>query len=141
MKDHAIPYCFGTDGCSSNNHLDLIETMKFASLLAKFSTNDPTFLPAKETFDHATTEAAAIFFLGDWEIAEGSATDIILIDLTRAELVPNFNVYSDIVYAANGSVVDTVIAMGRVLMENRYVEGEETILREAKRKARELVER
>jgi 5-methylthioadenosine/S-adenosylhomocysteine deaminase len=141
MRDQKIPYCFGTDGCSSNNHLDLIETMKFASLLAKFSTNDPTFLSARETFDRATTVAAGIFSLGDWEIAEGSATDIMLIDLARPELVPNFHVYSDIVYAANGSVVDTVIAMGRVLMENRHVEGEETILREAKRMARELVDR
>ncbi len=141
MRDRHIPYCFGTDGCSSNNHLDLIETMKFASLLAKFSTNDPTFLSARETFDRATTGAAAIFSLGDWEIAEGSLTDIILIDLARAELVPNFHLYSDIVYAANGSVVDTVIAMGHVLMENRYVQGEEAILREAKRRARELVDR
>ncbi|HME43805.1 MAG TPA: amidohydrolase [Syntrophorhabdales bacterium] len=141
MKQHNIPYCFGTDGCSSNNHLDIIETMKFASLLAKFSTNDPTFLSAGETFDRATIVAAETFSLGDWEITEGSAADIILIDLARAEMVPNFHIYSDIVYASNGSVVDTVIAMGRVLMENRYVEGEETILREAKKRARELVER
>jgi 5-methylthioadenosine/S-adenosylhomocysteine deaminase len=141
VSQYGIPYCFGTDGCSSNNHLDLIETMKFASLLAKFSTNDPTFLSAKETFDRATTAAAKIFSLGDWEIREGSATDIMLIDLARAEMVPNFHVYSDIVYASNGSVVDTVIAMGRVLMENRHVEGEELILREVKKRARELVDR
>jgi 5-methylthioadenosine/S-adenosylhomocysteine deaminase len=141
MRQHDIPYCFGTDGCSSNNHLDIIETMKFASLLAKFSTNDPTFLSARETFDRATAVAAETFSLGNWEIKEGSVTDIILIDLARAELVPNFHVYSDIVYASNGSVVDTVIAMGRVLMENRYVEGEETIIREARKRARELVDR
>jgi len=141
MRRYNIPYCFGTDGCSSNNHLDLMETMKFASLLAKFSTNDPTFLSARETFDRATAVAAEIFSLGNWEIKEGSATDIMLIDLARAELVPNFHVYSDIVYASNGSVVDTVIAMGRVLMENRYVEGEETIMREARARARALVER
>jgi cytosine/adenosine deaminase-related metal-dependent hydrolase len=85
--------------------------------------------------------AAETFSLGSWEIKEGSTTDIILIDLARAELVPNFHVYSDIVYASNGSVVDTVIAMGRVLMENRYVEGEETIIREARKRARELVDR
>jgi 5-methylthioadenosine/S-adenosylhomocysteine deaminase len=141
MKRYDIPYCFGTDGCSSNNHLDIIETMKFASLLAKFSTNDPTFLSAKETFERATTVAAETFSLGSWEIEEGSAPDIMLIDLARPELVPNFHVYSDIVYASNGSVVDTVISMGRVLMENRYVEGEESILREAGKRARALVER
>ena len=39
----------------------MMETMKFASLLAKFSTDDPTFLPARETFERATKEAARIF--------------------------------------------------------------------------------
>ncbi len=141
VQDQNIPYCFGTDGCSSNNHLDMIETMKFASLLAKFSTNDPTFLTAEETFRCATTAAAGIFSLGSWEIAEGTHTDIILIDPARPEFVPNFDTYSDLVYAANGYAVDTVIAMGRVLMENRYVPEQELIIREAGKKARELVRR
>jgi 5-methylthioadenosine/S-adenosylhomocysteine deaminase len=141
MREHGIPYCLGTDGCSSNNHLDLIETMKFASLLAKFSTNDPTFLSAAETFNCATKEAAKIFGLGDWEIAPGMRTDIILIDLARSEFTPNFDMLSDIVYASNGYAVDTVIANGKVLMEGRYVDEEELIIREAKRRARELVAR
>jgi len=48
MKRNEIPYCFGTDGCASNNHLDIIETMKFASLLAKFFSHDPTMLPVAD---------------------------------------------------------------------------------------------
>jgi 5-methylthioadenosine/S-adenosylhomocysteine deaminase len=141
VREHGIPYCLGTDGCSSNNHLDLIETMKFASLLAKFSTNDPTFLSAREIFDRATKSAAKIFGLGDWEIAPGMRTDIVLIDLSRSEFAPNFDMLSDIVYASNGYAVDTVVASGRVLMEGRHVEGEELIIEEAKRRARELVAR
>ena len=141
VQENAIPFCFGTDGCSSNNHLDLIETMKFASLLAKFSTHDPTFLSARDTFERSTRGAASIFRLGDWEIKEGAETDIILIDMDRTELVPNFDIYSDIVYAANGSVVDTVICRGKVLMENRYVEGEEAILEHVRRLAHEIVRR
>jgi len=141
LKEKHIPYCFGTDGCASNNHLDIIETMKFASLLAKFFTHNPTILPAKETFDIATKEAAKIFFLNDWEIKPGNSPDIILIDTQRPELVPNFDIYSDIVYASNGSMVDTVICMGNVLMENRYVPGEEEILSTVKKVARRLVER
>ena len=38
-------------------------------------------------------------------------------------------------------IVDTVICMGRVLMENRYVPGEEEIMRKAKEVARVLVAR
>src|SRR5208337_2035793 len=137
-QDSGIPYCFGTDGCSSNNHLDMMETIKVASLLAKFSTNDPTFLPAKETFERATREAGRIFALGDWEIEVGSCADIILLDLARPEFVPNFDIYSDIVYAANGYVVDTVISMGRVVMEGRHVDGEEQIMERARKAARGL---
>jgi 5-methylthioadenosine/S-adenosylhomocysteine deaminase len=136
-----IPFCLGTDGCSSNNHLDMIETMKYASLLAKFSTGDSTFMPAQEAFDRATRVSAEIFRLGKWQITVGSRTDIILIDLDRPEFVPNFDMNSDIVYSANGSAVDTVICMGNVLMENRCVEGEELICRRVGRLARELVER
>jgi 5-methylthioadenosine/S-adenosylhomocysteine deaminase len=141
IKDHGIPFCLGTDGCASNNDLDLIETMKFATLLAKFSTHDPTVLPAKETFEVATKSAAAIFGLGDWEIKAGNSPDIILIDLVRPEMTPDFDLYSNIVYASNGSIVDTVISMGRVLMEGRIVPGEADILRNAARVAKSLVSR
>ncbi len=136
-----IPFCFGTDGCASNNDLDLIETMKFAALLAKFSTHNPTMMPAKETFCHATQTAAAMFGIGEWEIKVGASPDIILINLIRPEMTPDFDLYSNLVYASNGSVVDTVICMGKVIMENRIVPGEEAILRNASKIARSLVNR
>ncbi|MCX7966050.1 MAG: amidohydrolase family protein [Syntrophorhabdaceae bacterium] len=141
FKKNGVKYCFGTDGCASNNHLDIIETIKFASLLAKFFTHDPTMLPAKEAFDLATKTAAEIFFLGDWQIKEGNSPDIILIDLNRPELTPCFDIYSNIVYASNGYVVDTVISMGRVIMENRYVQNEEEIIRQARKTAESLIKR
>ncbi len=55
--------------------------------------------------------------------------------------MPNFDTYSDMVYAANGYAVDTVICMGKVLMENRHVEGEEEIMDAAGRVARDLCKR
>jgi 5-methylthioadenosine/S-adenosylhomocysteine deaminase len=141
MKTNDIPFCLGTDGCASNNHLDIIETMKFASLLAKFFSHDPTTLPARETFDLATKTAAEIFRLDAWEIKVGNRPDIILIDLARPEFVPNFDIYSDIVYASNGHAVDTVICMGKILMEGRYVPGEEEIMNKARQVAKALVAR
>jgi 5-methylthioadenosine/S-adenosylhomocysteine deaminase len=141
VADHGIPFCLGTDGCSSNNHLDMVETMKYASLLAKFSTNDPTFLSARETVGRATASAGRIFALGRWEIAEGAAPDIILIDLERPEFVPHFDSCSDLVYTANGYAVDTVICMGRVVMEHRHVEGEEEIMARARTIAHDLARR
>lgn len=141
MQEARIPYCFGTDGCASNNHLDILETMKFASLLAKFCSSNPTMLPARQTFDMATRTAAGIFRLGRWSIEEGSSPDIILIDLKRPEFIPNFEMYSDMVYATNGSAVDTVICRGEVVMENRIVPGEEEIMARAAEVAHNIVKR
>jgi 5-methylthioadenosine/S-adenosylhomocysteine deaminase len=141
MESNNIPYCLGTDGCASNNHLDIIETMKFASLLAKFFSHDPTMLAARATFDRATQVAAHIFRLGDWQIKVGKSPDIMLVNLARPEFVPNFDIYSDIVYAANGYAADTVICMGKVLMEGGYVPDEEEIMAKAKKVARALVAR
>jgi 5-methylthioadenosine/S-adenosylhomocysteine deaminase len=58
--------------------------------------------------------------------------------MTRPEFTPGFDIYSDIVYASNGSAVDTVICMGNVLMENRYVQGEEDIIKNARNIAKQL---
>jgi 5-methylthioadenosine/S-adenosylhomocysteine deaminase len=91
--------------------------------------------------ESATHTAARILGLGDWELRVGNRADLILVDLDRPELVPNFDLFSDLVYAANGSCVDTVICMGRVLMEHRYVEGEEEIMSHVRRLAHELPSR
>jgi 5-methylthioadenosine/S-adenosylhomocysteine deaminase len=141
VKEHGIPFCFGTDGCASNNDLDLIETMKFAALLAKFSNHDPTMMPARLALDHATKTAAGIFGLGGWEIKVGASPDIVLIDLARPEMTPDFDIYSNLVYASNGSIVDTVICMGKVIMEGRMVPGEAEILENTSRIARSLISR
>ena len=141
MLNEGIPFCFGTDGCASNNHLDIIETMKFASLMAKFFSHDPTLMPAKDTYNTATETAAQIFSLPDWRIEVGKSPDVILIDLARPEMTPCHDIYSNIVYAGNGSAVDTVICMGEVLMENRRVPGEEEIIKNATKIARSLTVR
>ena len=141
IAERGIPFCFGTDGCASNNHLDIIESMKFASVLAKFSTGDPTALPAREAFRIATEEAALMFRLGDWKIEVGKSPDLILIDLARPEMTPGFDIYSDVVYSSNGYIVDTVISMGKVVMENRYVPGEKEIMENARKASKALVDR
>jgi 5-methylthioadenosine/S-adenosylhomocysteine deaminase len=129
----------GTDGCASNNNLDMFEEMKIASLLHKAFSGDPTSMPAKEAFELATRNAAKMFRLNSGVIKEGKLADVVLLDLKHAELTPNHNLTSNIVYSANGSCVDTVICDGRILMEGRKVEGEEEIKDKAREVAYELV--
>ncbi|RJS75474.1 amidohydrolase [Methanophagales archaeon] len=131
----------GTDGCASNNNLDMFEEMKIASLFQKAFSGDTTSMPAEEAFALATRNAAKMFRLNSGTIAKGKLADVVLLDLKQVNLVPNHNLISNIVYSANGSCVDTVICDGRILMENRKVEGEEEIKEKAERVAYELVNR
>ncbi|MCK4475480.1 MAG: amidohydrolase [Methanophagales archaeon] len=128
----------GTDGCASNNNLDIFEEMKIASLFHKAFTS-PTSMPANESFELATLNAAKMFRLNSGVIEEGKLADVVLLDLKKVEFVPNHNLISNIVYSANGSCVDTVICDGKILMEGRKVEGEEEIKDKAKEVAYELV--
>ncbi len=129
----------GTDGCASNNNLDMFEEMKIASLVHKAFSGDPTSMPAEEAFELATRNAAKMFRLDSGVIEAGRLADVVLLDLKKVELVPNHNLTSNIVYSANGSCVDTVICDGRILMDGRKVEGEEEIKDKASEVAYELV--
>jgi 5-methylthioadenosine/S-adenosylhomocysteine deaminase len=129
----------GTDGCASNNNLDMFEEMKIASLVHKAFSGDPTSMPAQEAFELATLNAAKMFRLNSGVIAEGKLADIALLDLKKVGLVPNHNLTSNIVYSANGSCVDTVICDGEILMEGRKVKGEDEIKEKAQEVAYGLV--
>lgn len=131
----------GTDGCASNNNLDMFEEMKIGSLLQKSYFNDETIMPAKEIFSIATENGAKAIGFNAGKIEKGKLADVLLIDLKRAELTPNHNLISNLVYSGNGSVVDTTICNGKILMENRKVKGEEEILEKGKKVALDLISR
>ncbi len=128
LAQKGINIGLGTDGCASNNNLDMFEEMKLAALLAKSVSGDATALPAGDAFALATTNMAAMYGLECGAIREGMLADCMLVDLNHPQLIPNHNLLSNIVYSANGDCVDTVICDGRVLMEGRKVPGEEEIV-------------
>lgn len=121
MSEKGICVSLGTDGDSSNNNLDLLEEMKFASLLQKVSTLNPEVLNSKEIIDMATINGAKALSLEDeiGSIEVGKKADLILINTNNANMTPNSSsISSNIVYSANGSNVDTTICNGKILMEN-----------------------
>lgn len=138
MNDKGICIGLGTDGCSSSNNLDMIEAMKMMSLLQKGWRLDPTALPAEETIKVATENGARALNINTGKIEVGKLADIFLVNINTPAFTPfNNNTASNLVYAANGNNVDTVICDGKVIMENRKVSGEEEILE----KANEMVEK
>jgi 5-methylthioadenosine/S-adenosylhomocysteine deaminase len=111
----------GTDGCSSNNNLDLFCEMDSAAKLAKVFSQDPTSLDAWTVLKMATTWGAAVMGL-DKEIGtleRGKKADIIVVDVQSPHLSPMYDPLSALVYAASGADVKDVIVNGRVLMKDR----------------------
>ncbi|MBW3000082.1 amidohydrolase [Candidatus Woesearchaeota archaeon] len=141
LKNAGINISLGTDGCASNNNLDMFESMKFASLLHKMSSNQQTIAPANEIFQMATSNGAKAFGLNAGKIAEGKLADFLLIDLKKVHMSPLHNLVSNLVYATNSSCVDTTVCDGKVLMENRKVPHEEEIIEKAKEAALDLIKR
>ncbi len=141
LKEAGALVSLGTDGCASNNSLDLFTEMKFAALLQKFAWNSPTLLPAEEALAMATSAGSRALGFGNSRIAPGEPADIVLVDPHAVCNTPAHNTTSNIVYSCTGSVVQTTICHGSVLMHNRVVPGEEEILREAARAAETLAER
>ena len=72
-------------------------------------------------------------------IAEGYLADLCLVDLDIPAFTPNHNFVSNLVYAANGSCIDTVICDGKILMQDKKVPGEEEIMERTAELAYKLV--
>ncbi|UCD88338.1 MAG: amidohydrolase [Desulfobacterales bacterium] len=111
----------GTDGCASNNNLDMFQEMDSAAKLHKVHALDPTVMDARTVVRMATIDGARVLGLDDTtgSLEAGKKADIITIDITRPHLIPMYNVYSHLVYAVTGSDVVTAFVNGRVLMEQR----------------------
>jgi len=140
MRAAGIAVGLGTDGCASSNSLDMIEAMRLASYLGKAWRMNPEVMTCGEMLDAATRTGAEMLGVDAGRIVEGALADICLIDLNLPVFIPDFNFISNLVYAANGSCVDTVICDGKILMQNKKVPGEDEILERAGQIALNLVE-
>jgi 5-methylthioadenosine/S-adenosylhomocysteine deaminase len=133
--------CLGTDGCASNNNLDMFEERKTAAILQKFFWNNPILLPAGEAMNISSINGAKALGLFAGRLAVGSPADLILVRMQEPCNTPLHNVPSNLVYACSGSCVDTTICNGRILMHGREVPGEDAILTGATKAAQALVGR
>ena len=140
-----IPVGLGTDGCASNNNLDLFQEMDTAAKLHKASTLDPTVMDARTVVRMATRQGAAAIGLGGvtGALEIGKQADLIILDTTQPHMTPLYDPASQIVYAAKASDVRTVVVAGRVLMKDRTLLtlDVEEILAEVRKIARRITER
>jgi 5-methylthioadenosine/S-adenosylhomocysteine deaminase len=123
MLKAGVKVGIGTDGAASNNDLDMWPEMRFAALIHKGVSNDPTVIPAIQALNMATkggAEAAGFpTDIGSLEV--GMKADFIQISLDKPRLTPLYDIVSHLVYAANSSDVVTSVVDGKILMKDRKV--------------------
>jgi 5-methylthioadenosine/S-adenosylhomocysteine deaminase len=135
-RDQGIPVGLGTDGAASNNALDLFQDVKHLALMQKHAERDPAAMPATEAWAVATGQRAPL--LGQsGTIAPGEPADFLLVRADAPELTPG-DLIANLVYATSGSVVDTTVVAGRVLMRGGQVEHEAEVRQGAITSARRL---
>ena len=111
----------GTDGCASNNNLDIFSEMDTAAKLHKVKLLDPTVMDAETMVKMATIQGAKALGLDSitGSLEAGKKADIIIIDMDKPHLVPMYSPYSHIAYAVKADDVATSIINGRLVMEDR----------------------
>ncbi len=122
----------GTDGAASNNSLSMLGEMKTAALLAKSQAGSPLAGRDHAMLAAATYESAAAFGIDAGVIEPGKLADALLVDLDHHAMVGDYSLDANLVYAADPSVIDTVICDGQVLMQGRVVPGEREIVAQAR---------
>lgn len=115
----------GTDGAASNNDLCLFRDLDAGAKLQKLAHEDNTAMTAAQALRLATCDGARALGLGDriGSLEPGKLADVIAVDLRYPHLQPVHDVVSQLVYAATGLEVSTVICHGRILMENSEMPG------------------
>ena len=102
--------------------------MKLTALFNKIKARRPDVIPAWVALRMATIEGARAIGLGDsiGSLERGKQADLILIDLGALNLSPIVqtpirNIVPNLVYAASGHEVESVMVAGRWIMQQRKI--------------------
>jgi 5-methylthioadenosine/S-adenosylhomocysteine deaminase len=138
----------GHDAAECNNSRDLFEVMKFASLMHRASRVDASLQQAPDVVRMATRNGADALGHETGRLAAGRKADVILVNLKSQMFTPLMpgnadHLFSHLVFAANGSCVDTTIIDGKIVMEDRRLTtvDEQKVLREANDAFRRVLDR
>ena len=135
LRAAGVPVSVATDGCASNDLLDMWEEMRAALLLARVAQNDAGALQPEDAFGMATVEAARAARVNAGELQPGKLADVAIVELKSAALRPfhDGDLFNMLVFCGKASDVRDVIIHGQVVMKQRRLTtlDEEAILAEA----------
>lgn len=111
---------FGTDGCASNNDLNILSEMSTAAKLHKAIAEDPTALNDRTALLMATRYGAETLGLENktGSIKKGKKADLVMANLQKPHLTPIYDIFSHVVYSMRASEIETVMINGRIVLDN-----------------------
>ena len=120
LLNAGVNVAVGTDGAASNNSLNMLEEMRFASLLAKGSSGDATAVDVHKALRMATVNGAKALGMDDriGTLQPGKLADITAIDLSTRHSGPVFDPVSQIVNAASRDQVTDLWIGGRQMLRD-----------------------
>lgn len=134
MLDAGINVALGTDGCGSIDSVDMLRVLSSTALVQKLRGREYTrWIGAREAWQAATQGGARGLGRDDLgTIAPGMTADLALYRLDDIAFTPLNQPLNQLVYAASGRALDTVLVDGRVVMRAGTLTGineRETIAR------------
>ena len=128
LLENGINVAIGTDSAASNNSLDMLREMYLAAILPKGINNKADIITPKQILKMATRNGALAQGREDCGLVkEGFKADVIVLDLNKPNMYPDFDVINNIVYSANSSDVLLTMVDGEVLYRNgefKYIDVE-----------------
>ncbi len=119
LLKRGVNVALGTDGCASNNNLNLFEEIKLAAILHKGINRDPSLCTPEEILRCATVNGAKAQGRKDCGlIKEGYKADLVLLDISGPHWCPQHDLVGNIVYSAQGSDVVLTMVDGKILYQN-----------------------
>ncbi|HLE42723.1 MAG TPA: amidohydrolase family protein, partial [Methylomirabilota bacterium] len=113
----------GGDSGNGSNHFDMLRIMYLVATIYKDSHLDVGVLPAERVLEMATIRGAEALLLDRQigSIEAGKRADLVLYDADTPEWRPLLNPLNNLVYAATGASVKTVVIDGRIVLDEGRV--------------------
>jgi 5-methylthioadenosine/S-adenosylhomocysteine deaminase len=142
LHQAGVNVALGTDGCASNNDLDMFDELRTAALLAKGVAMDATALDAATALRMATLGGAKALGLEAkiGSLEPGKRADITCVALDALETQPLYNAISQLVYACGRHQVCDVWIDGKARMaEGELVDWDVPVLKAKAKRWRERI--